>query len=76
VVIAAGPWSAGLAEPAGVPLPLEPRKGQLVLLNGSDPLIRHKVVDGPVTGRLIAQLYCGEPPVVDPAPFDPDRFGR
>jgi D-hydroxyproline dehydrogenase subunit beta len=29
---------------------------------------------GPVTGRLIAQLYAGEPPVVDPAPFDPDRF--
>jgi glycine/D-amino acid oxidase-like deaminating enzyme len=29
---------------------------------------------GPVTGRLIAQLYTGEEPVVDPAPFDPDRF--
>ena len=29
---------------------------------------------GPVTGRLVAQLYAGEPPVVDPAPFDPDRF--
>jgi glycine/D-amino acid oxidase-like deaminating enzyme len=29
---------------------------------------------GPVTGRLVAQLYCGEAPVVDPAPFDPDRF--
>jgi D-hydroxyproline dehydrogenase subunit beta len=31
---------------------------------------------GPVTGRLIAQLYAGESPVVDPAPFDPDRFSR
>ena len=31
---------------------------------------------GPVTGRLVAQLYTGEPPVVDPAPFDPDRFAR
>ena len=30
---------------------------------------------GPVTGRLVAQLYTGEDPVVDPAPFDPDRFG-
>jgi glycine/D-amino acid oxidase-like deaminating enzyme len=29
---------------------------------------------GPVTGHLIAQLYCGEEPVVDTAPFDPDRF--
>jgi D-hydroxyproline dehydrogenase subunit beta len=181
VVIAAGPWSAALAEPAGLRLPLEPRKGQLVRLG---PLpVRRKVVDGsylgsvmsgdaglqvttvvettwdgdvlvgssrerrgfdtsvddavsgamieraarlfprlatlpwtaawaglrpwlpdhlpaigqsvavdglwlatghegagvalgPVTGRLVAQLYCGEPPVVDPAPFDPDRFGR
>ena len=30
---------------------------------------------GPVTGRLVAQLVTGEAPVVDPAPFDPDRFG-
>jgi glycine/D-amino acid oxidase-like deaminating enzyme len=29
---------------------------------------------GPVSGRLVAQLYCGEEPVVDPSPFDPDRF--
>jgi glycine/D-amino acid oxidase-like deaminating enzyme len=182
VVIAAGPWSAALAEAAGLRLPLEPRKGQLVRLTAPAPrLIRHKVVDGsylasvtsaaarlelstvvettwegdvlvgssrerrgfdtsvdpavgaamveraarlfprlarlpvaaewaglrpwlpdhlpaigasraveglwvatghegagvalgPVTGRLVAQLYCGAPPVVDPAPFDPDRF--
>jgi D-hydroxyproline dehydrogenase subunit beta len=182
VVVAAGPWSAALAASAGLPLPLEPRKGQLVRLSAPAPgLVRHKVVDGsylasvtsdgaalevstvvetsydgdvlvgssrerrgfdttvdpavsdamvrrgarlfprlphlpradawaglrpwlpdhlpaigasravpglwlatghegagvalgPVTGRLIAQLYAGEPPVVDPAPFDPDRF--
>jgi glycine/D-amino acid oxidase-like deaminating enzyme len=184
VVIAAGPWSAALAASAGLPLPLEPRKGQLVRLAAPAPgLIRHKVVDGsylasvmsassglelstvvettvdgdvlvgssrerrgfdasvdravtdamiaraarlfprlaelapaatwaglrpwlpdhlpaigasrampglwlatghegagvalgPVTGRLIAQLYAGEPPLVDPSPFDPDRFAR
>lgn len=185
VVIAAGPWSRVLAESAGVALPLEPRKGQLVRLRAArrdERLIRHKVVEagylgsvasadaglqvttvlettwegdvlvgssrerrgfdlavddavsramldqafalmpglaalpvdaawaglrpwlpdrlpaigparavtglwlatghegagvalGPVSGRLIAQLYIGEAPVVDPAAFSPDRFG-
>jgi D-hydroxyproline dehydrogenase subunit beta len=183
-VIAAGPWSRALAEAAGVALPLEPRKGQLVRLAAADRderLIRHKVVEagylgsvasvdaglqvttvlettwdadvlvgssrerrgfdlsvdgavsaamleqafalmpglrglavdaawaglrpwlpdhlpaigpsgavaglwlatghegagvalGPVTGRLVAQLYGGEAPIVDPAPFSPNRF--
>jgi glycine/D-amino acid oxidase-like deaminating enzyme len=184
-VVAAGPWSRPLAEAAGVVLPLEPRKGQLVRLRAArrdERLIRHKVVEagylgsvasgdaglqvttvlettwegdvlvgssrerrgfdlgvddavsramldhafalmpglralplddawaglrpwlpdrlpavgpagavaglwlatghegagvalGPVSGRLVAQLYTGEAPVVDPAPFTPDRFG-
>jgi len=183
-VIAAGPWSRALAEAAGVALPLEPRKGQLVRLAAptrDERFIRHKVVEagylgsvasvdaglqvttvlettwegdvlvgssrerrgfdlsvddavsdamleqgfalmpglralrrdaawaglrpwlpdhlpaigpsnaaaglwlatghegsgvalGPVTGRLVAQLYAGEAPIVDPAPFSPDRF--
>jgi D-amino-acid dehydrogenase len=29
---------------------------------------------GPTTGRLIAELMSGEPPVVDPDPYRPDRF--
>jgi glycine/D-amino acid oxidase-like deaminating enzyme len=29
---------------------------------------------GPVTGRLVAQALCGEEPLTDLAPFDPDRF--
>jgi glycine/D-amino acid oxidase-like deaminating enzyme len=184
VVIAAGPWSRALAQSAGLALPLEPRKGQLVRLAAATRdarFIRHKVVEagylgsvasveaglqvttvlettwegdvlvgssrerrgfdltvddavseamieqafalmpglralaleaawaglrpwlpdhlpaigpsgavaglwlatghegagvalGPVTGRLVAQLYAGETPVVDPAPFSPDRF--
>ena len=182
VVLAAGAWSRALAEGAGLPLPLEPRKGQLVRLAAPRPgLVRHKVVDGsylrsvvsgggglelstvvettwegdvlvgssrerrgfdtsvdprvsaamvaraarlfprvaalpaaaawaglrpwlpdhlpaigpsrvvpglwlatghegagvalgPVTGRLVAQLHAGEAPVIDPTPFDPDRF--
>jgi D-hydroxyproline dehydrogenase subunit beta len=32
------------------------------------------VAHGPITGRLIAQLICGERPDLDPKPFDPDRF--
>jgi glycine/D-amino acid oxidase-like deaminating enzyme len=50
VVLAAGVWTAPLAAGAGLTLPLEPRKGQLVLLRApagaSDRFIRHKVVDG------------------------------
>jgi glycine/D-amino acid oxidase-like deaminating enzyme len=29
---------------------------------------------GPVSGQLLAQLICGETPLIDPAPFDPARF--
>ena len=49
VVLAAGVWTAPLAASAGLSLPLEPRKGQLVSLRVAEPeprLIRHKVVDG------------------------------
>lgn len=30
---------------------------------------------GPATGCLLAQLMEGEPPIVDPRPFSPERFG-
>jgi glycine/D-amino acid oxidase-like deaminating enzyme len=29
---------------------------------------------GPVTGRVVAQAFCGEPTLVGLAPFHPDRF--
>jgi D-hydroxyproline dehydrogenase subunit beta len=29
---------------------------------------------GPISGRLLAQMICGEQPPLDPAPFDPRRF--
>ena len=31
---------------------------------------------GPVTGRLLAEMMTGEPPLVDPAPFRAERFGN
>jgi glycine/D-amino acid oxidase-like deaminating enzyme len=186
VVLAAGPWSAALANDAGLPLPLEPRKGQLARLRltpADERFLRHKIVDGgyllgvasgtaarqlstvvetthdgalvvgssrercgfdnsvdlalaeqlqaraarlvpavaaceiadvwvgfrpwlpdhlpavgasrrvdglfvatghegagvalgPISGRIIAQLICGETPALDVTPFDPDRFAR
>jgi D-hydroxyproline dehydrogenase subunit beta len=46
VVVACGPWSAPLARSAGVELPLEPRKGQLVRLERRPGFLRHKVIEG------------------------------
>ena len=45
-MIAAGAWSAPLAASAGLELPLEPRKGQLVRLERPPSFMRRKVIDG------------------------------
>jgi glycine/D-amino acid oxidase-like deaminating enzyme len=59
VVLASGPWSRPLAEAAGIPLPLEPRKGQLARLKLPQPdeqFLKHKIVDG---GYLLSVASTG-----------------
>jgi D-amino-acid dehydrogenase len=34
----------------------------------------HGLTLGPVTGRLVAEMVCGEQPFVDPSPYRADRF--
>jgi D-amino-acid dehydrogenase len=34
----------------------------------------HGLTLGPVTGRLVAEMICGEPPFVDPTAYRADRF--
>ena len=45
-IVAAGAWSGGLLEPAGVRVPTPPIKGQIVLLKGDRPLLRRVVEHG------------------------------
>jgi glycine/D-amino acid oxidase-like deaminating enzyme len=49
VVLAAGAWSSPLAQTAGLPLPVAPRKGQLARVRLPHPderFLHHKIVDG------------------------------
>jgi D-amino-acid dehydrogenase len=51
----------------GRPFGVEP----LVLATGH---ARKGLSLSPITGRLVAELYAGEPPSIDLAPLNPDRF--
>lgn len=52
VVVAAGPWSASVAERLGVVLPVRPRRGTLLVTTRMGPRIRHKVYDADYVGAV------------------------
>jgi len=50
VVVAAGPWSGGVSERLGAPLPVRPRRGMVIVTTRTPHRIRHKVYDGDYFG--------------------------
>lgn len=46
VVVAAGPWTAGLVQPLGLDVPTPPIKGEIVLLKAAQPLLRRIIEHG------------------------------
>lgn len=52
VVVAAGPWSAGVAGRLGVPLPVRPRRGTVLVTSRMPARVRHKVYDAGYVGSV------------------------
>jgi glycine/D-amino acid oxidase-like deaminating enzyme len=52
VVLAAGPWSGQVAERLGVPLPVRPRRGTVLVTSRMPVRIRHKVYDADYVGAV------------------------
>lgn len=52
VVVAAGPWSAGVADRFGVRLPVLPRRGTVLVTTRMPHRIRHKVYDADYVGAV------------------------
>jgi sarcosine oxidase subunit beta len=69
----AGAW-AGLYEQSPdrhAVVGLAPGRTNMYLVNGCSG---HGVMHAPALGQLIAELICGEPPVIDVTPLRPSRF--
>jgi glycine/D-amino acid oxidase-like deaminating enzyme len=56
VVNAAGTWAAGVAALAGVDVPVEPRRGVVLVTQPLPPLIRHKVYAAEYVGDVASEL--------------------
>ncbi|MFI6781648.1 NAD(P)/FAD-dependent oxidoreductase [Micromonospora sp. NPDC050276] len=52
VVIAAGPWSAAVAERLGAPVPVRPRRGTVLVTSRMPARIRRKVYDADYVGAV------------------------
>jgi D-amino-acid dehydrogenase len=60
--------------PDGLPFIGRPRALDNVVVATGHAMIGVSL--GPVTGKLVAELVTGPPPMLDVTPLDPDRFGR
>jgi glycine/D-amino acid oxidase-like deaminating enzyme len=52
VVLAAGPWTASLAAMVGAHIPVQPRKGHIVVTEALPALVHHKVYDAAYEGTV------------------------
>jgi glycine/D-amino acid oxidase-like deaminating enzyme len=52
IVVAAGPWSAGVAESFGLSVPVRPRRGMLLVTSRMPHRIFHKVYDADYVGAV------------------------
>lgn len=68
------PWMGSRpALPDSVPaIGLLPRCRRVAVVAGHG---HDGMIGGPASGRLVAELVCGEEPHIDPRPYRPDRFG-
>lgn len=53
-VNAAGPWSDELSALVGIPYPIAPRRGHILVTEPCEPLVHHKVYDAAYVGTLTA----------------------
>jgi sarcosine oxidase, subunit beta len=82
VVIAAGPWSRGLAATIGLDLPIQPQREQIVMINPGSELL----YPCPVFGDLVSlqyikpeasgELLWGNADHRDPEYADPDHYSN
>jgi glycine/D-amino acid oxidase-like deaminating enzyme len=81
VVLAAGPWSVGLAATAGIVLPIKTQREQILLIDAGEP-----IVDAPVFSDLVhlqylrtersGQLLVGNSDHSLPEYVDPDSYAE